>query len=131
MAFDINNDPITLQQVMHGIVMSRGPINTHAAFVRQGPTSMRSIKKQVFIDAAMALQKLHLGVYNTKIPTGVFLKAHPSTVGKILEENADLCRSVMDYASRFNLLVPSSIGGQRVKVALMADGLLKREQFKQ
>ena len=131
MAFDINNDPITLQQVMHGILMSRGPISTHCAFIRQGPLLMRSIKKQVFIDAATALQKLHLGEYNIRIPAGVFVKAHPSTAGKIIADNPDLCRGVIEYAYRYNLQVPSSIGRRNVKEALIAHGLLKTEQFKQ
>ncbi len=113
---------------MSGILLTMGPIATHASFVRQGPIGLRWINKDQFIKAARQLESLNLGHYDSTIAGGIFFKKKPDDIKADLEVHQDLA-SVDDYALRYALRVPASVG-PRVKEALIMGGHLLETQFK-
>ena len=122
------NKAIPIRRIMSGLILTMGPITTHSSFVRQGPTALRQIHKQHFLNAASQLEAINLGRYDPSIAGGVFFKRHPSEVKESLEANPDLAK-MEDYVMRYSLQVPASVGF-KVKEALIMQGYLNQDQFK-
>ncbi|XP_072020167.1 uncharacterized protein [Amphiura filiformis] len=124
---------VTLRDVMAGILLSAGPVNTHRQLIRLGPKPMRSLTKQQYVIAATHLQAAELGSLVTLHGgvsrfCSVFIKKRPDEARLILEMNKDLC-SYEKYSERFNLLLPACIG-RNIKDKLIYLGYLSEAHFK-
>ena len=116
---------------MSAILLTAGPVVTHALVVNYGPRCLRGMAhmtKRLFKLACDQLQCANLGsIAPISIPQ-IFIKPSPDNIELFLAEFSDLC-SVDVYRAKYNSPSPGYITSA-MKIKLISLGLVSQEDFK-
>ena len=134
MTFEKRLVQATTKNIKIAILLSKGPVSTRMTTRNMSTSFQVAIKKSNYMFAATQLEASGLGnlvVLKSIYSAHIFVKKTPAEIAPILQapENAWIC-SLEEYEERYNMPPPSYIN-EKMKNALVDEGLVRPEDFKQ